>query len=139
MRGRPLLLAPVFTLSLALVACDPRGSAAPEAVPPQGAQPRVAPEPAPAPKTPVHGVVLRDEGFDRDGDGKVETWYQRDPESGDTIEATDTDGDGQPDSFRKVEIDPNPPPGFEVGPRAMQELPEPPPGLEPGGAPGPGR
>jgi len=113
------LLVPLlgFALLAPLAGCEERQDEQPAVQP---TQPAVEPAPE-APKTPVKGVVLKGQGFDRDGDGKVETWYQRSPE-GKTIEAKDTDGDGVADRFTEVEVDPNPPPGMEIGPDAMQEL-----------------
>lgn len=104
---RPLLLAPLLALTLA--ACGGDGAETTKTAP---AAPAVAK--TQTPKTPVQGAKLTRQGFDRDGDGKVETWRKRDRD-GNVIEERDTDGDGIADvSTRIVTLQEGKPPGIEA-------------------------
>ena len=77
-------------------------------------QPEVEPEGRP-PKTPVKGAKLLRQGFDRDGDGKIETWQRRDSE-GHLIEERDTDGDGIADVTTRIVVQKGQAPGISVQP-----------------------
>ena len=70
-------------------------------------------------KSPVKGAKLVGERIDRDGDGRAETrrWVDA---SGVTMEERDLDGDGIADVVTRVETNPEPAPGIEVGPKPLE-------------------
>jgi hypothetical protein len=82
---------------------------------------------APKEKTPVQGAVLQGQGIDEDGDGKIDLWRHVDPNTGETVEARDTDGDGVADEIGGVETRKEPPPGMSTGEQPLEALPGPPP------------
>lgn len=69
----------------------------------------------PAPATPdaVAPTHLEGEALDTNGDGKPDTWRRVEPD-GVVIEQRDTNGDGKPDETKRLEPLEEPPPGIEA-------------------------
>lgn len=66
--------------------------------------------PTPDAVAPTH---LEGEALDTNGDGKPDTWRRVEPD-GVVVEQKDTDGDGKPDETKRLEPLEEPPPGIEA-------------------------
>ena len=69
----------------------------------------------PAPATPdaVAPTRIEGEALDTNGDGKPDTWRRVEPD-GVVVEQRDTNGDGKPDETKRLEPLEEPPPGIEA-------------------------
>lgn len=68
------------------------------------------PAPTPDAVAPTH---LEGEALDTNGDGKPDTWRRVEPD-GVVVEQKDTNGDGKPDETKRLEPLEEPPPGIEA-------------------------
>ncbi len=66
--------------------------------------------PTPDAVAPTH---LEGEALDTNGDGKPDTWRRVEPD-GVVVEQKDTNGDGKPDETKRLEPLEEPPPGIEA-------------------------